>query len=229
MVRNYIGFKKQLEEIIILRSRNYVNTDCNINMLIHSVFAEIATEVPLMWEIRRMMFFEGINDYDMDITEILEYTAVDEEYISPLAEDYIDGINEYAAKYIVDVIEVADDNGYDMSNILTRKITPTGSLYITDEDLKPRVNSFFNALMSVIPSIKSLEPWMYQLMIRPMVEGIMFNIQDSVPSEMDVKAGNLQYQRFFNAKKELKLKFPQRESIITKQLGTSIEQFNGGL
>ena len=79
-------------------------------------------------------------------------------------------------------------------------------------------------LLSVIPSIKVLEPWMYQLILKPMVEGIMFEIQDSVPSETDGKLGNLQYQRFFNAKKELKLKLPQMESIVTKQVGSNINR-----
>ena len=216
MVRNYNGFRKQIEQFVVLRSRNYVNTDCNIDMLLHIVFAEIATEVKLMWDVQQLVFNADQLTYDLPKYEVLEASKDgkdDEEY--PEEDD-----NAYASKYFTDIYDIVDMEGNDISSMFTQ--VDSNTLMITQEILDANIDSEFQVLRSVVPSVKSIEPWLYQLLLKPMIEGIMFNIQDSIPSQVDGQLGNLQYQRFFNAKKILKKLLPQRRWIVTKQVGTNI-------
>ncbi len=217
MVRNYVGFRKQIKELVTLRSRNYVNTDCNIDMLMHVVFAEIATEVNLMWDVQTFTLNSDQLTYTFPSYDILDADDDDDDDSEEFPDE---DNNEYASKFFTEIHEIVDSEGHDVSTMFTELSADV--ITIEQEMLDRHIDDDYRILRSVVPSIKILEPWMYQLMLKPMIEGMMFEIQDSVPSETDGKLGNLQYQRFFNAKKFLKEKLPQRNWISSKQPGTNI-------
>ena len=100
-------------------------------------------------------------------------------------------------------------------------------LTISHEDVVKFEGLNVRILRSVLPDVETLDIAMYSHLFKPMVEGMMFAIQDSVPSETDGRLGNLQYQRFFNAKKLLKQRVPEKESIVTKQVGSNKSRIGG--
>ena len=204
MLNSYKNFEKSMDQVMKLRSRNYVNTDCNISLLVNLAYNDICTEVMLAWNV-----FEFQIDMSQNITYVLPKTNNDTDPVKS------------TEKY-VDIVDIADIDGNDLHHLFDI----SSDQYTID--IKPGIGyeNLYNGqtirvLRSVIPDIEFLPTYMYNIIFTAMMEGMMFYIQDSVPSETDGKLGNLQYQRFFNAKKAIKARLPERERIVTNRSGNN--------
>ena len=52
LITSYDDLTTSITEILKIRSKNFVNTNCNIDVLIDYVYQEIAMDVPLSWKIQ---------------------------------------------------------------------------------------------------------------------------------------------------------------------------------
>ena len=204
MILNFSSFKDILEQLVKYRSKNYVNTTCDISVLISSVYSEISTEVNLAYHIQELELYDDTYRYKLPA------------FITKPSNN---NINEFYESYLTDIYDIVDKDGCDVSNYFTQ--VGNGELILNDKNPFNMSNDIIYVLRKKIPDIKELEPPMYDMIQKAMIEGIMFNIQDSVPSQTDGQLANLQYQRFFNAKKDLKLKLPQFEWFDVVGIGTN--------
>ena len=91
MIKTYEGFSNHLDELIRIRSANYANTDCNIDTLIEQAYQDIQAEVLL--EVKRQ-----------------EYTVDDEQTITLINSNAVDGDNSNLTELYEDVLDIVDEN-----------------------------------------------------------------------------------------------------------------------
>ncbi len=188
MIINYITFTDQITAIIKLRSKNFVNTNCDIANLISMVYTDIMNEVNLTYE-----------KYPYTISDDKIITLTNEK----LDTDGLTVLTIY--KEVFDIVDEHDDT-------LGKQILKTDNSkyrYVDDlyrEDNKGKTIYF---VRSTIPAIDSLDSKMYNKMFVALVEGLMYHIQASIPDTADGQIINLQYQRYYAAKKELLNSLPQ--------------------
>ena len=197
MINNYTDFEESLRASIIFRAKNFVITDCNFENLMNDVFDDIMRDVKIAWTTQTIIIEDGIYNYE------LENSSVDE-----------DANTEYYGSSFDIVGEAFED----ISNFMTEP--EDGTLIIDEHFANRNVGGKVFVLRVKIPAITSLKTLDYRNIKTAMIEGLLYQIQDSIPSQIDGQLGNFGYQRFFAAKKVLKEKYPQRRWLDGRQVGS---------
>ncbi len=191
MISSYESFLTQLEAAIIFRSKNFVNTDCDIHVLTAMVYTDIANEMNLRYE----KYPYIIND------EILIYLDTD------ILDVDLETIGTYK-----DVYDIVDQ--YD--NTLMKEIVKTDTntyRYVHDQYRKNNIDATIYFVRSVIPDISQLDNRLYNKLLAVMIEGIMWHIQASIPATADGQIINLALQRYYSQKTALLNSMPQVQYI----------------
>ena len=199
MITTYQEFQEHLNNLVKIRSKNYVNTNCDIAVIMQNVYAEISTEVNFFAEMQEIVITKSLYNYAL---ENILFEPVDNKVIGILTDTY----------------EMVDSDGEDVSNYFTQMAYGN---YILNSTNPFKENDVVFVLRKKRIDLEYLSADMYEVLIKATIEGMMFQIQDSVPSQIDGQLANLQYQRFFNAKKELRLMYPQYERVDVVGHGTN--------
>ncbi len=201
MIRNYEEFKDTLIEMLKIRSANFINTDCNINILFASVYDDICRDVILNTIKQEIIIETNKTNYMLENTLIHDINNTD---------SHID--------YYGDYFDIVDSEYYDISNWFTQ--IENGEFDV-DILLTQQLNkTSVYILRKNTVSIRYLTPTMYQNIFTAMMEGCMYMIQDVIPSEIDIQGANLGYQRFFKAKEILRNEYPQRPKFDGRHTGS---------
>ncbi len=203
MTNTYDEFEKTLETIIQLRSKNYVNLDCDIYNLIPIVYDEITNDVVLMWEEEEILLEEDVYIYDIKTKEESGYKTY--------------------SKFYTDVTAIVDDNFIEISDYID--LLESNQIRINDGlFLSLNIDKKIHLMRKVKPDITIVEEPLLSMLRPALIEGIMYHIQSAVPTDIDAgKLGNMQYQRFFAAKRVLKEQLPQFGRFDNRQTGSEIK------
>ena len=201
MLANYDQFEASVISMIKIRSANYVTTTCDISNLILTVYEDISSDVIFYYETESIKLDKNNDTYD----------------IKTFTESSPGNID----KIYVDIHAMIDDNLLDCSH----------SVLILDGESKIKItdNSFLSSnhdksihlKRNIVKDIRGLDMMVYQDIKQAMIEGIMYHIMTSVPSQVDAPLGNVEYQRFFSEKKKLIAKYPQTGRFDTHGVGTN--------
>ena len=199
MVSNYQEFQDEITAILKMRVKNYMNTDPDMSAIENLVYTDITGSVVLDAEYSDIQLVPGQTSYYADGEE---YNA-----------------NGDIVAYFGDTFDMVDSHGDDVSDYFIE--TYAGAYDVIN-------NSVFTAVPDGLVimvrrrtnKITELSPRMYNLILPAMIEGIIFNVQDSIPSQVDAEVGNLSYQRFFSEKKKLREQLPQTIWAGGEQLGS---------
>ena len=193
MLTSYENFIFDLNNTIKYRAKNFVNTDCDINTLIHLAYNDIASNINIEWEKYPYIISED---------EIIELPFSDATDIDSLA----------IRKVYKDVHDIVDENDIDLSKIIIRtdenRYKYLYSSYKTDN-----IGKTIYFIRSFIPNIKNLPLKLYHLIFHAMIEGIMYHIHASIPDPSDGQVTNAVYQRFYAEKAKLINTFPQIQYV----------------
>lgn len=193
MVVSYKDFKAQLEGMVKLRSRNYVNTDCDIDVLIHTVYHDIATEINLKYNKTEVVLTD---------TTVIELDGEDANII-------------YG-----ETIQILNSEGYNITSAFQR------INYHTYQDhtgyIASHIGETIYFVRSEFRSIENAGKKIYNLLMPAMIEGIMYYIQGSIPSQVDGQLDNASYQRFYKAKDDIKNLLPQFEYASPRKVGGTL-------
>ena len=208
MIRSYKDFKERLDNMLIIRSKNYVNSDCDIDLLAETVFQNIAHEVALKWRIFSFTIDNNQDVYDLPKTN--------EDDIPPTSSGTAGEFTEYYAE----TFDMVDGNGDSVANFFAE---PTdGEYFVNNQEFQSQMDGQeVFVVRRAIPDIKNLDIMLYDKIFSAMLEGIIYHIQDSVPSQTDGQLANLSYQRFFNEKKKLLATMPQYRWMDGMQIGST--------
>lgn len=199
-INTYAEFIDSLEKSIIFRAKNFVTTDCDFENLVNDVYDDIMRDVKLKWITQTILVEKNVYNYELENDNTLE--VADPELI----------------EYYGETFDIVDEYFDDVSMYITE---PETGIIIMDEDFVSRnIGRQVFLLRSKIPPLVSLDALLYRAIKTAMVEGLMFQIQDAIPSQIDGQLANAGYQRFFAAKKVLKEKYPQRKWLDGVQVGS---------
>ena len=204
MIFDYIDFKKNLEKIIKIRSVNYHGTPEDTETLINVVYDDI--------------------QYNVLMAYIRQPYMVHEDHTFLLANDNATGKPDYleATEYYTDVLDIVDERDVSLLDYIHER---EHGLWAIDDfkkcscECKLKEGDTVYFIRKKIGKIDHLEPEIYQKLMTAMTEGIMYHIQNAIPSNEDAQIGNYSYQRFFNAKKDLQNNMPQYASPHRRRKG----------
>ena len=186
MIKTFEEFKASLTKLMQVRSANYVNTDCDINVLIDAVWAEMS-DIILDWK---------YEDHIIDNTTNLVMLDPDDDtahYKDP----------------IVITCKRNDFPEYDVSHrvnklsMLTYDITDIADALITNE------TATLTFVRPMQYAIDKLPPDMYDALLPVISYGVMFYIENAIPSQVDNPISNYTYKAFQAAKQQLQSQYPQ--------------------
>lgn len=203
MIKSYENFKDSIERLIIFRAKNFAVTDCDVGILIDIVYTDIANEINLKYEKYPYL----ISDDTMIILPKNDTAKVSE--ITVTYKDVFDIVDE-DDNTIVDEIIKTDTDQY---------------RYVHDEYREKNKGKQIFFIRSIIPDISTLDNRMYNKLSNAMVEGIMYQIQESIPAPTDRDMINFTIQRYFKAKEALLNSLPQVSYVRKRVLyGTDSER-----
>ncbi len=190
MIISYNSFENKLIEMLKIRSSNFVNTDCNMEVLIDTVYSNIMNDVN---------FDTTKTGYVLNEEKIF---ILKQDNYDPQVESIIATIRYGIATKIVDDEEV---------NVEDYMVILEDYIYRLDDSMFPNryTDRTFYFYQPTLYSIELLPPKYYDEIFPAMIEGIMYEIEVSIPSEVDGKLSNMFYQRFFNEKEKLQKKHPK--------------------
>ena len=136
MLKSFKAFEKSLDEIMKLRSRNYVNTDCNISLLLGVTYTEIATEIVLEWDV-----------YDFDLTSSM--------LVYNLPKTNNPANDSESTKRYESIYDIADTEGNDISGLF-KVNTQMDELTISHEDVVKFEGLNVRILPSVLSAVETL-------------------------------------------------------------------------
>ena len=198
----YEDFKERIKKNIIFRAKNFVTTDCDFDMLIDTVYNEITNDVYLGFSTNEIILKKDILMY-----------VLDNEAVEELEEGDLSNYSIYGP-----TTDIVDSNFYDISLYV---INNNPGEYIFPYDyIDKNQDSPVYIKRVLIENVKKLSNAMYKMLFPAMMEGILFYIQDAIPSQVDSQIGNLHYQRFHAKKEILRDKLPQHERFDGRQVGS---------
>ncbi len=197
MITSYQSFIDSIGEMIKIRSRNFVNTNCDIEQLVYFVYNDIMTLVNMTY-IKDRYKVDGSGD----ITIRIDNRIIDDE-------------NNPPTQYYGTPTDIVTDSGYTIMNMLQR-IDEYTYRWIADELYTKFDTQYIYFVRPMHYDVEHLPSEYYSRIMTAMVEGIMYNIEVTIPSQGDGQLANLYYQKFFNAKADLMNRFPQVEYVDPK-------------
>lgn len=189
MIKQYSDWEEQIVKMIKIRSANYVETDCDIEALIDTVYQDINNTVML-------------NRYKQShlVQDVGSFTILNDD-------GDVGDPNSMRTRY-TDVLDIVDE--YDVSILerlhKTNESSWTWNNYggCTDNGVPAHfVGETIYFIRKSVTEIDRLPLEMLSKLTNPMLEGIMYYIQTALPNQVDGQVGNWSYQRYFNAKKAI--------------------------
>lgn len=186
MIKTYTEFEEFLDKAIIYRSKNYVNTDCSISTLIELVYQAITNEVIFFYKLQEITY-NGAADL------ILQNDNGNDELYGP-------------------VLDVCDENLTDISDLMIFSTEP--NLVFKDEYTADAfIGKKIIVLRPLVKDVKKLDMSMYNIIAPCVIEGLMYHIEESVPSPVDNQIAANAYKKFMLEIDKLRNKFPQIQKI----------------
>ncbi len=190
MLTSFEGFKESLLAVMKIRSANFVNTNCDLNYLMRLVYTDIAQSITFK--------------------TIKEEHLVDDSKLFVLKEndfDSSDPVSELTMRYNI-ATSIVDDEEINIENFMV--VLDDYEYRLDDSSFPERYldrNIYF--YRPVIYAMESLPSKIFEEILNCMIEGLMYQIEVSIPSDIDGKLSNMFYQRFFAEKKKLQEKYPK--------------------
>lgn len=198
MINGYQDFEDRILNRIKFRAKNFVITTCEFKELILSVYDDITTDVILE-----------------SVTQAIQLEK--DVYVYSLPNSYIEQ-GDSKIDYYSSFFDIVNEEYHDVSNFVT-EIT-NGTYKIDESYVDSMIDENILLLRKKKSSIEHLNPMILQNIITGITEGIMYEIYESIPSEINSKKANLAYQRLYNAKKILKEIYPQTIRFDGRQVGS---------
>ncbi len=194
MLRSYEEFLDTIEQTIIYRSKNYANTNCDVHTLSRIVYEDICNSA----------FFTWVKD---------EYYINAEEDTLTIRLDNMPGTETQDITEMYGVpTDIVDKDDYCISSYLQSVDICKYKWINTDfRDNNPNEPIYF--IRPIIYAIEHLPRRLYQVIFNAIIEGVMYHIHQSIPSQVDSAIANLSYQRYYSAKQQLINKYPQVQYV----------------
>ncbi len=193
MLTSYSAFEKALVTMLRVRSKNYVNTDCDIVAIIEVVYSDLSSNIIFNW----VKHWHLVDDREIIL---LPRNNISNDDVLTLTEEY--GV----------VTDIVDENDRCIKNLLFR-VNENEYKWTSEEAMKEYIDRSIAFVRPVIYKIDSLPIRFYDKVFTAMLEGIMYHIQLSIPSDGDTQAGNLAYQRYYSEKQKLLNLYPQVQYV----------------
>ncbi len=200
MIKTYEEFEDHLIALIKVRSRNYVNTDCDVNALIELVYTEIMGEVTLEW-IKQ----------PYEITSDIEFTIPDDNRsLELLVPTEIYGT-------VADVEYTDEDDScvcgsYSIKKML-QEVEPNTFRFKSCDFHEDYIGKTIYFIRPVTTDLEHLNGRIYRIIASCMLEGIMMYIEGTIPSQVDTAVNNYAYNRYQVCKTRLINKYPQTNYV----------------
>ena len=197
MINTYDDFVDRITSTIKIRSKNYVNTDCNLDYLVSTIYNDIMTKINLGY----------IKDgYLMDGSEIFEIRSDNKDPDEP------DNPENVATEHYDMATDIVDDEDYKINKLLQR-VDKYKYKWTTQYMMDEYNGKYIYFVRPVHYDIQVLPSNMYQEIFSAMIEGMMYEIAVSIPSQIDDAVSNRFYQRYFNERENLINRFPQIQYV----------------
>ncbi len=193
MLVSYENFKTGFVSMIKIRSKNYVNTDCDIDAILSTVYADVSTQI----------IFEWVKQ---------SYTVVDEYSVVLPTNNIVGGDASTITEEYGEVMDIVDDEDMSINKILAKVDTCTYK-WLYEEYRDSHIGDAIYFVRPVVYRLEHLPSDMYDKLFTALLEGVMYHIQLSIPSQGDTQAGNLAYQRYFSEKQKLLNLHPQIQYV----------------
>ena len=201
MINSYPALEAEIEQVAKIRSRNYANTNCDISALVGMVYREIAIEVPLSWKRQSFVLTKDTYEYQL---------------VNSLALD--DNTNSDVIDYYGAITDIVDQQLNDVSIHFNQP--EEGLITVDDAYLCQHLDETIFIMRRNFQHVKTLSPRIYNLIFKALMEGVIYYIEDSIPSQKDGQLANLHYQRYFNERKMLKALVPEINTYDGSQAGS---------
>ena len=199
MLASYEDFILNLTNAIKYRSKNFVNTDCDIGVLIETVYQDVQSVV--------------IFDYKM--YNILVENIINNTVVLP---DSDTGDHE-ATELYGPVMDITDNESCNVSkyfNEIDRKV-----YHVNDSFLQNTNSISIDFIMPVTRPLEYLDAHIVNKLNKVLLEGVMWHIHQSIPFAPDAQPiVQAQFARYEYAKKELINMLPQ---VMYKKKGVRYE------
>lgn len=193
----YTDWLIKITETIKIRSTNFRLSQNDIIYMVNNVYDEIGLEVNLDFVQQRVLIDKNTDVYDIDAL----YVAV-------------------ANELPTDVMSIQDDNGYDLTKYFNQlgRNKYKANQYMNEEKnyrfLSEYDGDYITFNRAVVPDIETLSVRLQTTIFNAVVQGIIFYTEDAIPNPVGDNSAateaNIQYQRYFQAKKNLIKILPQR-------------------
>ena len=202
MVSLYESFIDDLTQILVFRAKNFVVTDCDLHAITDSVYDDICRDVRLEYVIQHIPLVKGTYEYQMP-----NYETSDDPNSPQVNYDYF-----------LEMTDIVDD---EMNNLELLTRVPSNGLFVLDKDLvDSHDGKDIHVMRNAQKNLRHLSAEKYNLIKPAMIDGLLYYIQDSIPSQVDSAIANLQYQRFYNGKKALIQRLPQTYNFDGRNVGS---------
>ncbi len=194
MINSFEDFETHVINMIKIRSKNFVNTDCDMDVLINLVYTDIMTKIILDWT---------KDEYLCDGSETI---TIKENNFDSTIIDFV-----VTEKYGLPT-DIVDEYDYHIDKVLER--VNTYEYKFVTEDLADEFNGkniYF--IRPIEYDITTLPSRYYDEILNALIEGIMYHIEVSIPSQVDGQISNMFYQRYFSEKQKLVDKYPQVQYV----------------
>jgi hypothetical protein len=170
-------------------------TQNDIVFLANQVYLEIAMDVELEYRNQEVVLDKNTKKYDVDALNTITDNTL-----------------------WLGVINILDDEGYSISDIFTEeeKGVFTVGVYedpIVDRWLSNNDGKTIYFVRQVIPDIEMLDSRLQLIIMDALLEGMMYYTEGQIPTQVDAAVANTSYQRYYNARKQLKETFSQKPII----------------
>ena len=203
---HYNDFKNKLTKLTKFRNKNYSVTDEEIEDVIDIVYTELMSDTHITF-VAELVYPDCPEEGDnVSCCDSVEYGIEDITNMHYPA--------EYLTSQKIEVYQITCVDGFIVDRML-------------DKIHRNRYALNFNALLNTghcrndpmdtplvfhwkcIPDIVTLEDWIYDTIYQPMLEGLNYYIESTIPSQVDNGVANWSYKRWFNAREKLVNQFPQ--------------------
>ncbi len=190
MLVSFEAFEEAILAVLKIRSANFVNTNCDLDVISRLVYMDIAQNV----------HFDSVKTGYLTTDEKTFELKSDD--VDSLVEGSIPTMRYGIATKIVD----------DAENDIDEQMIILGDYeYKLDDSFFPGIylDRYIYFYQPITYAMEYLPAKYYDEIFNAMIEGIMYQIEVSIPSDIDGKLSNLYYQRFFNEKKRLQENHPK--------------------
>ncbi len=194
MTNTYSDFISRIGSVIKIRSKNFVNTDCSIEELIRLVYNDIMTKINLSFV---------KDEYLMDGSESFKIKIDNQDKEDPSSE-----ITEYYGE----PSDIVDADDYCITELL-QKIDDYTYKWISSELAEQFNTKYISFVRPVHYDMEYLPGRLYHDIFPSMIEGVMYHIEVSIPSQTDGQLSNLTYQRYYQERQNLINRFPQVQYV----------------